>query len=353
MKRLTGGRAARPVWTCAGIVKAFVNMLTSGRTAWPAWTAAFMCVLLCVLAGCGSGQKEYRYSISYVDSAQTRTVQVGYEPQSESIDGMIQEFLDQLAKDTDSMEYVRTIPQGVEINEWEVEQDCLNLDFNRAYDKLDSVAEILCRLAIVQTMTQIDGIESVHFSVRGEPLRDGKGDVVGNMTIDSFVENPGEQINSYQHATIDLYFSNKEGDRLLKETQEVYFNSNIAMEKLVIEHLILGPKNKEAKKTFPDETKLINIAVVDGSCYVNLNENFMNQNYEIKEPVVIYSIVNSLAALSNIDQVQISVNGDTSGTYRDELELSRMYQPDYQLVDYKDNKPVIIKEEKGDTKVND
>ncbi len=296
------------------------------------------------LAGCGSKPETYKYSISYVDSAQTRTVQVGYKPENESIDGLIQEFLEQLSKDTDSVEYVRTIPRGVEIQSWEVAQDCLNIDFNRAYDKLDAVAEILCRLAIVQTMTQIEGISSVSFLVRGEPLRDGKGDIVGSMTIDSFVENPGEQINSYQHATIDLYFSNTEGDALLKETQEVYFNSNIAMEKLVIEHLISGPKSRDARKTLPDETKLINIAVVDGSCYVNLNENFMNQNYEIQEPVVIYSIVNSLTALSNIDRVQISVNGDTSGVYRDELELSKMYEPDYGFVELKVGKTVIIKE---------
>ena len=302
-------------------------------------------VLLYTLAGCGSEPEKYKYSISYVDSAQTRTVQVGYEPENESIDGLIQEFLDQLSKDTDSVEYVRTIPAGVEIQFWEVAQDCLNIDFNRAYDKLDAVAEILCRLAIVQTMTQIEGIGSVSFSVRGEPLRDGKGDLVGSMTIDSFVENPGEQINSYQHATIDLYFSNKEGDGLLKETQEVYFNSNIAVEKLVVEHLISGPESRDARKTFPDETRLINIAVVDGSCYVNLNENFMNQNYEIQEPVVIYSIVNSLTSLANINQVQISVNGDTSGVYRDKMELSKMYQPDYGLVELKESRPVVIKEE--------
>lgn len=308
-------------------------------------TALLLAVFFAALSGCSSEPEKYKYSISYVDSAQTRTVQVGYQPRSKSIDGMIQEFLEQLAKDTDSVDYVRTIPQEVGILAWEVEQDCLNLDFNNAYDKLEPVAEILCRLAIVQTMTQIDGITSVRFSVRGEPLRDSKGDVVGNMTIDSFVENPGEQINSYQHAAIDLYFSNKEGDRLLKETQEVYFNSNIAMEKLVIEHLISGPKNKEAKKTIPEETKLINIAVVDGSCYVNLNESFLNQNYEVQEPVVIYSIVNSLGALSNIEKVQISVNGDTSGTYRDTMELSQMYQPDYSYVNLRESYKDVIKDE--------
>lgn len=298
------------------------------------------------LGGCGSGNKEYEYYISYVDNGQTQTVQTGYEPENESVDGLIQEFLDRLSMDTDTVDYVKAIPEGVSILSWEVEQDCLKLDFSSSYNKLDPITEILCRLAVVKTMTQIDGIESVSFFVKGEPLKDSKGEEAGRMTIDSFVENPGEQINSFQHATIDLFFSNESGDGLLKETQEVYYNSNISMEKLVMEHLITGPKSTEARKTIPEETKLINVAVVDGSCYVNLDENFKNQNYEILEPVVIYSIVDSLASLGNIEQVQISVNGDTSGTYREDYELSNMYQADYSLVNEAQGSSVIVRDVK-------
>lgn len=312
------------------------------------FTAVFL--LAAFLEGCGSRHKEYAYYISYVDNEQTQTVQTGYEPENESVDGLIQEFLDQLATDTDTVEYVKAVPEGVEILSWEVEQDCLNLNFSSSYNKLDPITEILCRLAVVKTMTQIDGIESVSFFVKGEPLKDSRGEETGRMTIDSFVENPGEQINSFQHATIDLYFSNESGDGLLKETQEVYYNSNISMEKLVMEHLITGPKSGDARKTIPEETKLINVAVVDGSCYVNLDENFRNHDYEIAEPVVIYSIVDSLVSLGNIDQVQISVNGDTSGTYRADYELSRMYQADYSLVDEGEGSSVIVRDVKDGKK---
>ena len=297
--------------------------------------------------GCGSKQKEYKYYISYVDNEQTQTVQVGYEPQNASVDGLISEFLKQLATDTDTVDYVKAIPEGVSIRSWEVAQDCLNLDFDSEYEKLDSITEILCRLAVVRTMTQIEGIESVSFTVLGKPLVDSLGVAVGGMTIDSFVENPGEQINSFQNATIDLYFSNQKGDGLVKERQEVYYNSNISMEKLVMEHLMAGPKGKNDRNTKPDETKMINVAEVDGSCYVNLDENFRNQNYEIQEQVVIYSIVDSLSSLGNIDRVQISINGDTSGNYRDDYELSQMYRPDYRLVDF-DNDTEITEDTHSD-----
>ena len=305
---------------------------------------ASVLVLAFVLDGCSSKNKEYDYYISYVDSEQTRTVPFGYEPENASVDGLIQELLDQLGTDTDTVDYVKAIPEGVSIQSWEVEQDSLHLDFGSSYDKMDSITEILCRLAVVKTMMQVEGIESVSFSVKGKPLQDSRGEVVGPMTADSFVENPGEQINSYQNATIELFFANESGDGLIKETQEVYYNSNISMEKLVMEHLINGPKSKNAKGTIPAETKLINVAVVDGSCYVNLDENFKNHNYEIQEPIVIYSIVNSLVALEHIDRVQISVNGDTSGKYRDDLELAQMYLPDYSYVDSGSGRSVIVQD---------
>ena len=34
------------------------------------------------------------------------------------------------------------------------------------------------------------------------------------MTAESFVENPGEQINAIQTTTLTLYFSNRDGDEM-------------------------------------------------------------------------------------------------------------------------------------------
>ena len=115
-------------------------------------------------------------------------------------------------------------------------------------------------------------------------------------------------------------------ERLVEETRsDVYYSSNVSMEKLIMEQLLEGPQTEGAKSAIPAGTKLINVSVVDGVCYVSLDENFKNQDYQVNEAVVIYSIVDSLTELSTISKVQISVNGDTSGTYRDNFKLSDMY----------------------------
>lgn len=74
------------------------------------------------------------------------------------------------------------------------------------------------------------------------------------MNLDSFVENPGEQINSSQKATLKLYFSNKAGTRLVPETREVHYSSNISLEKLVMEQLIEIEKRTLGNDSFGDET---------------------------------------------------------------------------------------------------
>ncbi len=106
-------------------------------------------------------------------------------------------------------------------------------------------------------MTQIDGVDCVAFYIGDAPLTDAKGNLVGTINQDSFIENPGEQINSIQNTTLTLYFSNLDGDGLVKEVREdVYYSSNISMEKLIMEQLLDGPKTKDAKSAIPEGPSL-------------------------------------------------------------------------------------------------
>ena len=100
------------------------------------------------------------------------------------------------------------------------------------------------------------------------------------------------------------------------------------MEKLIMEQLIEGPKKSGMMSTVPSGTKIISVSVVDGVCYVNLSDSFRNQNAEVNEEIVLYSIVNSLSELPSVSKVQISINGSTDGNVRYSYELSKMYERD-------------------------
>ncbi len=288
----------------------------------------FLCILaLFAAAGCGGKSEEWsEYKIFYINKEQTKLAPVAYEPEITDDMALIQDMILKLSQNPSSVDYKKPLGGQVEIRSWAIESGQLQLNFGSEYSQMDRVAEVLCRAAVVRTLIQVEMVDGISFYVGDAPLMDQSGNPVGVMTADSFIENPGEQINSIQTAVITLYFADESGDKLVQEVQERHYNSNISLEKLVMEQLIKGPIGSKGVSAIPNGTKLVSVSVLDGVCFVNLDEGFLNQNYEIEEGVVIYSIVNSLAELPNVNKVQISVNGDTKLTYREEFSLGTVYE---------------------------
>lgn len=278
--------------------------------------------------GCGDSGGDGGYNIYYLNKEASKILPSPYEPAAKEGDsrGLIEELLTQLLTNSKDVELKKPVPDDVKVLKYTLEEALLTIYFSEEYGSMDKIEEVLARAAFVRTMTQVEGVECLSFFVGDLPLTDGKGNPVGVMANDSFIENPGEQINSIQEAALTLYFSNKKGDALVSETRQVHYSSNISLEKLVMEHLLEGPKGSDALSAIPEGTKLMNVSVLDGVCYVSLDANFLNQNYNIDEPVVLYSIVNSLSELPTISKVQISVNGDTNSVYRDKFRLDELYE---------------------------
>lgn len=89
----------------------------------------------------------------------------------------------------------------------------------------------------------------------------------------------------------------------------------------MVERLIAGPdaENEELYPVINPATKVLGVTVKDGTCYVNLDNGFLTQTYNVSAEVQIYSIVNSLVELSNINKVQIAVNGNTDMIFREKF----------------------------------
>ena len=58
----------------------------------------------------------------------------------------------------------------------------------------------------------------------------------------------------------------------------------------------------------------------------------MSQPYTVSAEVTIYSITNSLVELSNINKVQISVDGETNITFREKFNLSDLFERNLDLL---------------------
>lgn len=285
-------------------------------------------LLALVLTGCGSDQKSGEYVVYYLNAGATRVVGQESKIEQEPDGDIVEELLTALATQPKNSSLRQTIPASVKVLGHTVSSYQITVDFSSEYYNLAPIEEVLTRAAVAKTLFQVDGCSYVLFTVESKPLVNGNGTTVGSMRSDSFVENPGQQINSSMRTTLKLYFADKDGSGLVEETRVVYHSSNISMEKLVMEQLIKGPNITGAQATIPAGTKLINVAVVDRICYISLDETFLNQNLEISEQVVLFSIVNSVTQLANVEKVQISINGDTSGKCRYVYPLAALYEAD-------------------------
>ncbi|MBD5545604.1 MAG: hypothetical protein HDR01_15510 [Lachnospiraceae bacterium] len=210
----------------------------------------------------------------------------------------------------------------------------LTLHFGEGYKNLSPTSEVLTRAAIVRTLCQIEGIDYVSFMVGGAALVDAGGTPVGVMTEDQFVDNEGQEINAYEKASMTLYFATEDGEHLKAYTKEKYYNSNISLEKLVVEQIIAGPGGENmGNPTVNPDVKIISVAVRDRVCYVNLSEEFLTQIYNVSAEVTIYSLVNSLVELNNVNKVQISINGDNQYIFRETIDLSSTFERNLEIMD--------------------
>ena len=299
------------------------------------WLWILLLAVPLLMAGCRKQQQvdESGYRIWYINQDETCLKYENKELQSKNEEGLLREMMEVMRETPTDDELKPVIPEDVELLDFDFEHNQLYLDFSPEYKKMPKVYEVLCRAAIVRTMGQIDGVEYVDFQVNGEPLTDLEGKEIGLMNEDQFIENAGEEINAYKTADLTLYFANKAGDKLVGQRVAMEYNSNISLEKLIVEQMIAGPPFEGAYPTIPSETKLLNISIKDKICYVNLDEGFLGTGYNVIESIPVYSIVNSLIENTDAQKVQISINGESNRMFRESINFDTIFEKNEGLIE--------------------
>ena len=296
--------------------------------------------LVCFLCLTGCGKREGKgtetiedvYKIYYLNSAMTKLEPQDYhmtqKPENDLedvTDWRIRNLMEQLRTVPKDLDRQAAVPDKVGFERYKLEDTVLYLYFDNNYAMMNGTREILCRASLVRTLTQVKGVDYVAVYTAEQPLMDSSGSPVGPMANADFIDNISN-VNSYEKTELPLYFSDDTGEKLVKETREVVHNVNTSLEKLVIEQLIAGPGRPGMNPTLPKDTKLLNVSVNENICYINFDSVFLNNTLEVKEYIPIYSIVNSLAAASSINKVQITVNGSQEVMFRDSISLNQLFE---------------------------
>lgn len=280
-------------------------------------------------SGCGKKETESKYKIYYVNEEQGEVLAESFVPSEETTQTMLEEMTEKLNKK--NAEGHTLLPENIEIQSCVDDDGMIRVDFNQEYHDLNPVDEVLLRASIVKDYVQIPNIYLVTITAEGTPIVDSQGQEIGAMSLDSFLENTGKEIMAYQYKELNLYFTNEEGNQLVPEARQVYYNGNTPIEKVIVEQLLRGPGESGHYATLPSDTRIVGVSVADGIAYVNLGKQFVDEALSVDAQIPIYSIVNSLIDAGNVSQVQISINGDTSLLFKDKVDMNQLFQVNHEL----------------------
>lgn len=269
--------------------------------------------------------KELDINVYYLDSMKNElySEKRKIENISDEIFMKLFDFMKEAPKTTTAI--VSVVPEDLSILSFEVFDETLKVNFSKEYNNMQETEEIFFRSAFIWTITELPNITNVEISVEGKPITKGDGEPMGLLNRENIVLNPTISPEKVEYEQVILYFSDEQELKLVPENRLVEVKQRESLETQIVEQLILGPKEKGHFSTIPSETKIRNIKTEGSICYVDLSNEFISKNTggSSADLFTIYSIVNSLTELEEVNKVQFLIEGEKISDYKGSLDISK------------------------------
>ncbi len=276
-------------------------------------------VLAGLLTACQKGTPQNQTSdknviwLYYSNPAEDGFVKVDYVlTNPEDIEKSVSEVLFRLSDtEEDNTNRYKALLQGIIIEKTVIQDGNVNIDFGEAYYDQTNIQEALMRAAVVKSLIQIEGVDSVSFSVNGADLLGSDEMPAGLMTKDTFLIEGENEVNEVDQ-TVTLYYSNEEGTKLVPVKKRIVSKSNKPIEQQALEELCKSPESTDKKgyiSPLPVELRINQIQILDNVCYIDLSKEIEKVVPGVEEEVTIYSMVNTLTALNSAYQIQFTIDG--------------------------------------------
>ena len=133
---------------------------------------------------------------------------------------------------------------------------------------------------------------------------------------------PEEEISEDQmrQTIVSLYFYNNDTKSLASEGRLIDVKELLENPyKRLMELLIEGPQNTNLSKTIPDGTKVNKAEIKGDILYLDLSKEFIENHAggEEAESATIYSIVNAMTNLTEVNAVKILIDGEDNKSFKD------------------------------------
>lgn len=140
-----------------------------------------------------------------------------------------------------------------------------------------------------------------------------------NVEVEYVPETEIEEVD-LRKTMVTLYFQNKDNKELQKESRLID-SKDLLVDPYteLLNMLITGPESDSLQKTVPEGTKLLSVELVGECLNINLSKEFIeNASQEENEKKnYIYSIVNTVTELTEVNSVKILIEGEESNGFED------------------------------------
>lgn len=130
--------------------------------------------------------------------------------------------------------------------------------------------------------------------------------------------------------TILIYFSDDQAQYMKGEYRTI---SNDDPVKNAVNELLKGPYSANLYALIPEGTKLLNVEIKNNVAYVDFSTDILKgaTGGSILQRFIIYTIVNTLTEIDEVDAVQILIDGKNVGTFGD-FEISAPLYRDINMI---------------------
>jgi len=220
-----------------------------------------------------------------------------------------------LAEGPDDPALRNPIPAGTEILGITIKNGTAIVDLSEEFLNSSGLDEVTSRLSIVNTLTEIDGVDRVRLRIEGKDIAGPSGKPLGDMRP-AVLDEEGRPVPG-KTMTAVLYFSDSDAVYLVGEHREIEIPAGVSEEEAVITELMAGPRTDDLWSAIPDGTKLLSVVTKAGVCTVNFSREYIGNSPggTAAERMAIYSVVNTLTELDGIEKVDFLIEGKKEKVY--------------------------------------
>lgn len=264
----------------------------------------FLLLLAFFLSACAEVEPGFFITIYYSssDSVKDKSMAIGKESRGvlEGA-GILETALNAVMSRPQDGSLRSPFPEGVTLLSHSIDGGAIALYMSDTYADMPQGDKVIARACLVLTLCALEGIDSVSVFVGDVP------DISGVKAEDIQIANT--QLNPHSKQ-IRLFFAHS-SETLMEERRDITIDDDRELAYYVMEELLSGPLSDELYSTIPEGSRLLSLTIEGRTCIVDLSHEFIDNKpqSESQEELAIYSIVNSLTALTTIDRVQFLVEG--------------------------------------------